>query len=103
MPDDGADHDVVIVGGGVAGLSAALMLARARRRVACVDAGSPRNAPAEHVHGFLSRDDTPPGELLEHGAEEVRRYGGELITATATRITGDADRASSSSSTTGAG
>ena len=48
-------YDVVIVGGGAAGLSAALVLGRARRRVAVIDAGSPRNAPATHMHGYLSR------------------------------------------------
>jgi glycine/D-amino acid oxidase-like deaminating enzyme len=54
------DYDVVIVGGGAAGLSAALVLSRARRAVAVVDAGAPRNAPAAHMHGFLSRDGLPP-------------------------------------------
>ena len=91
MADD-AIHDVVIVGGGVAGLSAALMLSRARRRVVCVDAGSPRNAAAGHVHGFLSRDQTSPAELLACGVEDVHRYGGELITATVRRIAGDGNR-----------
>ena len=55
-------YDVVVVGGGAAGLSAALVLGRARRRVAVVDAGAPRNAPAAHMQGFLSRDGIPPGE-----------------------------------------
>jgi len=50
------DYDVLVVGGGAAGLSAALVLARARRSVVVVDAGAPRNAPAAHLHGFLSRD-----------------------------------------------
>ena len=92
VAEDDAIHDAVIVGGGVAGLSAALTLARARRQVTCVDAGSPRNAPAEHVHGFLSRDETSPAELLACGAGEVYRYGGELITGTAIRITVDGSR-----------
>lgn len=92
VAEDHAIHDVVIVGGGVAGLSAALMLARACRRVACVDAGSPRNAPAEHVHGFLSRDATSPAELLTSGAQDVHRYGGELITGTVNRIAGDGNQ-----------
>jgi thioredoxin reductase len=48
--------DVVVVGGGAAGLSAALVLVRARRDVFLVDSGAPRNAPAAHMHGFLSRD-----------------------------------------------
>ncbi|MBF6219540.1 NAD(P)/FAD-dependent oxidoreductase [Nocardia gipuzkoensis] len=72
-------YDVVIVGGGAAGLSGALVLARARRRVAVVGGGAPRNAPAEHMHGFLSRDGMPPAELLAHGAAEAAGYGAELI------------------------
>ncbi|MGW3961400.1 NAD(P)/FAD-dependent oxidoreductase [Amycolatopsis sp. NPDC005003] len=71
--------DVLVVGGGAAGLSAALMLGRARRRVAVVDAGAPRNAPASHMHGFLSRDGLPPSELLEIGRGELRGYGVELV------------------------
>jgi thioredoxin reductase len=72
-------YDVVIVGGGPAGLSAALVLGRARRSVAVVDAGSPRNARAEHMHGFLSRDGLPPSELLATGRSEVEAYGVSLI------------------------
>ncbi|MFD1151117.1 NAD(P)/FAD-dependent oxidoreductase [Saccharothrix hoggarensis] len=70
------EHDVVVVGGGAAGLSAALVLARARRKVVVVDAGEPRNAPARHLHGFLSRDGMAPGGLLDVGRDEVTRYGG---------------------------
>lgn len=72
-------YDVVVVGGGAAGLSAALVLGRARRRVAVVDAGSPRNAPAAHMQGFLSRDGMPPADLLAAGRAEVGGYGVELI------------------------
>ena len=61
-------YDIVIIGGGAAGLSAALVLTRARRRVLVVDSGAPRNAPAAHLHGFLSRDGMPPGDLLAAGA-----------------------------------
>lgn len=82
--DDG--FDVVVVGGGAAGLNAALVLARARRRVAVVDAGDPRNAPAAHMHGFLSRDGTPPSQLLEAGRAEVAGYGGELVADRVARI-----------------
>ncbi|GIG63876.1 NAD(P)/FAD-dependent oxidoreductase [Phytomonospora endophytica] len=72
-------YDVVVIGGGAAGLNAALVLARARRRVVVVDAGEPRNAPAAHMHGFLSRDGMPPKELLEAGRAEVAGYGGEFV------------------------
>ena len=72
-------YDVAIIGGGPAGLSAALVLGRARRRVVVVDAGTPRNAPAAHMQGFLSHDGTPPAELLRAAREEVRRYGVEIV------------------------
>ena len=72
-------YDVVVIGGGAAGLSAALVLSRARRTVAVVDAGAPRNAPAAHLQGFLSRDGLPPQDLLALGRAEVTAYGGTLI------------------------
>jgi thioredoxin reductase len=72
-------YDVAVVGGGAAGLSAALVLGRARRQVAVIDAGTPRNAPAAHMQGFLSRDGMPPMELLAVGRAEVVGYGVELI------------------------
>jgi thioredoxin reductase len=72
-------YDVVIVGGGAAGLSAALVLGRARRRVAVIDGGAPRNAPASHMQGFLSRDGMPPAELLAAGRAEVTGYGVEIV------------------------
>jgi thioredoxin reductase len=72
-------YDVVIVGGGAAGLSGALTLSRARRSVLVVDNGTPRNAPAGHVHNYLGREGTPPGELLAAGRAEVAGYGGEVV------------------------
>ena len=72
-------YDVVVVGGGAAGLSAALVLGRARRRVAVVDSGRPRNAPAAHMQGFLSRDGMPPADFLAAGRLELAGYGVELI------------------------
>ena len=71
-------YDVVVVGGGPAGLSGALALARSRRSVLVIDAGEPRNAPAAHAHNYLSRDGVPPLELLAAGRAEVASYGGEL-------------------------
>jgi thioredoxin reductase len=68
--------DVVVVGGGAGGLSAALTLARSRRRVLVVDAGEPRNAPAAGVHNYLGREGTSPGELTAIGRAEVEGYGG---------------------------
>ncbi|WP_163513457.1 NAD(P)/FAD-dependent oxidoreductase [Fodinicola acaciae] len=79
-------YDVVIVGGGAAGLNAALMLGRARRRIAVVDGGQPRNAPATAMHGFLSRDGMPPRELLAAGRAELESYGGEIIDGEVTGI-----------------
>ena len=78
--------DVVIVGGGAAGLAGALVLARARRRVVVVDGGTPRNAPAAHMHGYLSRDGQSPQEFLEVGRDEVERYGVEFVHAHVTDI-----------------
>jgi len=81
------EYDVVVVGGGAAGLSAALVLTRARRRVAVVDAGNPRNAPAAHMHGFLGSDGLPPSELLAAGRGEVTGYGGQVISGKVVGVT----------------
>ncbi|MBP2478677.1 thioredoxin reductase [Crossiella equi] len=72
--------DVVVVGGGAAGLSGALALTRARRSVVVVDAGSPRNAPAEGAHMLLGQEGVPPLELLRRGRAEVEGYGGRVLT-----------------------
>ncbi|MFB2586272.1 FAD-dependent oxidoreductase [Herbiconiux liukaitaii] len=82
--------DVIIIGGGAAGLNAALVLTRARRSVLVVDAGAPRNRFAAHMHGFLTRDGFSPLELLELGREEVRGYGGEFLAGRAVAATGAA-------------
>ncbi|SNS12286.1 Thioredoxin reductase [Geodermatophilus saharensis] len=83
-------YDVVVVGGGAAGLSGALALARARRSVAVVDDGTPRNAPAHEMHNYLGRDGTPPGDLLAAGRAEVAGYGGVLVDGTVTAAGGSA-------------
>ncbi|QDC08869.1 NAD(P)/FAD-dependent oxidoreductase [Oceanicola sp. D3] len=67
--------DVIVIGGGPAGQSAALQLLRARRSVAVVDAGRPRNRRAAHAQGFFTRDGTPPGSLLEISRAQLERYG----------------------------
>src|SRR5690242_14521835 len=75
-------YDVLVVGGGAAGLSAALVLSRARRAVVVVDSGNPRNAPAAHMHGFLSRDGMPPADLLATGRKEITTYGAAIVHGT---------------------
>ncbi|WP_335972279.1 MULTISPECIES: NAD(P)/FAD-dependent oxidoreductase [Streptomycetaceae] len=90
---DGTGWDVVVVGGGAAGLSAALTLARVRRSVLVVDSGEPRNAPAERtgVHGLLGREGVSPLELLRTGRAEVASYGGRVVAGRVTRIVRDGD------------
>jgi thioredoxin reductase len=85
-------YDVIVVGGGAAGLSGALNLSRARRRVLVVDAGEQRNRPAEAVHGLLARDGLAPAELVQLGREEVRRYGGDVLVARVAALGGSAGR-----------
>ena len=79
---EASEFDVAVIGGGAAGLSAALVLTRARRRVIVIDSGQPRNAPAAHMQGFLSRDGFPPAELLAIGRAEVASHGGERVEGT---------------------
>ncbi|RMI36585.1 NAD(P)/FAD-dependent oxidoreductase [Actinomadura harenae] len=86
-------NDVVVVGGGVAGLNAALVLARARRRVVVVDGGTPRHAPAAHTHGFLTRDGMSPAALAEAGRAEVARYGVPLIDGRVDHVQADREGA----------
>ncbi|MFP7761502.1 NAD(P)/FAD-dependent oxidoreductase [Marisediminicola sp. LYQ85] len=87
-----AEHwDVIIIGGGTAGLSAALILARARRRVLVLDAQQPRNRFAPHMHGVLSRDGYSPLDLVADGYREVRAVDGVIVNAsvTETRVIDD--------------
>ncbi|HEV7719682.1 MAG TPA: NAD(P)/FAD-dependent oxidoreductase [Iamia sp.] len=79
-------YDVVIVGGSVAGLSAALVLGRARFRVAVIDAGHPVNEGVAHSHGFLTNDGASPASLVATGREEVAGYGVELVDDAVVRV-----------------
>ncbi|MBN3748519.1 NAD(P)/FAD-dependent oxidoreductase [Burkholderia sp. Se-20373] len=76
-------HEVIVIGGSFAGLSAAMQLARARRRVLVVDAGQPRNRFAAHAHGFLGQDGKPPAQIVEQAAAQLAAY------PTVQRIAGD--------------
>lgn len=78
--------DAAVIGGSAAGLAAALQLARQRRAVIVVDDGTPRNAPAEHMHGYLGREGASPSELVAIGRGEVRRYGGEVLAGRALAV-----------------
>jgi thioredoxin reductase len=69
-------YDVVVIGGGPAGLSAALVFGRQRRSVLVVDGGKPRNAPASEMHMYLSRDGFPPDRFLALGRDELAAYPG---------------------------
>ncbi len=80
------NYDVAVVGGGAAGLSAAVVLGRCRRSVLLVDAGRPRNSPAAHAQGFLTRDGVLPGELLARGREETRPYPVDLVAGLVTGL-----------------
>lgn len=68
------DHDVIVIGGGAAGLSAALYLGRSRRRTLVVDAGRPRNAPSPASHGVFTRDGVPPADLLAEARRQLDAY-----------------------------
>ncbi len=89
---NGLTHDVAIIGGGAAGLSAAVALARSLRSVVVVDAGEPRNAPAADAHNVLAREGTPPLQLLADGRREAEDYGADIRhdSALAVRRHGDA-------------
>ncbi|AYD64617.1 MAG: NAD(P)/FAD-dependent oxidoreductase [Achromobacter sp.] len=68
------DYDVIIVGGSFAGLSAAMQLARARRRIVLIDGGQPRNRFAAHSHGFLGQDGKAPHDIVQQAREQLAQY-----------------------------
>lgn len=79
-------YDVVVVGGGAAGLAGAVALARMRRRVLVVDAGQPRNAPADGIHNLLGREGIAPRDLLAAGRTELAGYGGVVVDGRVTAL-----------------
>jgi thioredoxin reductase (NADPH) len=86
-----SNYDVIVIGGGAAGLAGAVALARSRRSVLVIDAGAPRNARADGVHNFLTREGTPPAELFALGRAEVTSYGGEVISGQVTSLRRDGE------------
>ena len=87
------DYEVVIIGGGAAGLSAALVLGRARRRTLVIDDGAPSNAPAHAIGGLLGQDGTSPLALLAAGREQLAALPSvEIREATATAVSVEPDR-----------
>lgn len=81
-----SEWDVIVIGGGVAGISAALMLGRAQRRVLVIDAGAPRNRFATQVHGVLGHEGVDPIELVRRGRLEAERYGVTFESGTVDRV-----------------
>src|SRR5438876_1043585 len=84
--------DVIVVGGGPAGLSAALMLGRCRRRVLVCDLGQPRNRHSRAVHGYLTRDGAAPREIVDLGRRELTQYGVEWRVVGVTAVCRSGDR-----------
>jgi len=82
-------YDAVVVGGGPAGLAAALVLGRSRRSVLVLDDEGPRNATAHAVHGYLGLDGIPPAELAQRARREVARYGVVVRSGQVTRLAPD--------------
>lgn len=101
MTDHAHDHatprvverhcDVAVVGGSAAGLAAALQLVRQCRSVIVVDDATPRNRPAAHMHGFLGHEGASPSALTARGRDEVRSFGGEILTGRVQRVVRDDD------------
>ena len=90
-PEISMDADVVVLGGGSAGLAASIALARSRRKVVVLDEGEPRNAPAEGAHNVLGNEGIAPLELLARGRAEAASYGVQIVSGAVTRASGTID------------
>ncbi len=90
-PAEIIEADVAVLGGGPAGLAAAIALGRSRRKVVVIDAGQPRNAPAEGAHNVLGHEGISPHELLVRGRAEAESYGVRIVRGQATEISGAND------------
>jgi thioredoxin reductase len=86
VPSAQTTYDAIIIGGGPAGLTCAIFLARYRRRVLVADNGQPRNAASRGIHGFIGHHSIPPSELLTRGREEARNFGAEICECTVQRV-----------------
>ena len=86
MQEHDAPYDAIIIGGGPAGLTCAIFLARYRRRVLLIDAGRPRNYATEGIHGFLGHHSIKPAELLARGRAEAELFGVEFRDERVTKI-----------------
>jgi len=84
--------EVIIVGGGSAGLAASIALARSRRNVLVIDEGHPRNAPAQHAHNVLGQEGTSPLQLLERGRAEAENYGAKIIVGAVDSLSGSLEQ-----------
>jgi thioredoxin reductase len=90
MPSE-STYDCIIIGGGPAGLTCAIFLARYRRRVLIVDSGKPRNYASRAIHGFLGQHNITPGELLARGSAEAEAAGAEICHCVAERVEASGD------------
>jgi thioredoxin reductase len=86
VPSVQTTYDAIIIGGGPAGLTCAIFLARYRRRVFVADSGKPRNAASHGIHGFIGHHNIHPAELLERGRQEARDFGAEICECTVQRV-----------------
>ncbi len=84
-------YDIAIIGGGPAGLQAALTLGRADKRILLFDAGPRRNAAAQHIHNFVTRDGATPDEFRQRGRAQLEPYPVEIRDVRVERITGEKD------------